>query len=133
MNFYTLDTNVVAAVLRGEARVMSRLEAAISAGNLVTINAMSYYETRRGLLPKHSRKRMRFDTLKQEAGILELDEAGLDIAATIYQRLRRSGTLIEDADILIAAIALANDATLVTRNTKHFERIEELKLENWEA
>ena len=35
------------------------------------------------------------------------------------------------ADLLIACVALANDATLVTRNTKDFQGIPNLKLENW--
>ena len=36
-------------------------------------------------------------------------------------------------DLLIACQALAEDATLVTNNTREFERIEGLKLENWVA
>ncbi|CAN5873895.1 hypothetical protein BH24DEI2_BH24DEI2_16700 [soil metagenome] len=44
-----------------------------------------------------------------------------------------SGTLLEDADILIAGIAVANAAVLVTHNTRHLERIEGLRLENWET
>ena len=38
---------------------------------------------------------------------------------------------IEDMDLFIAATALYNDLTLVTNNTKHFENIPGLKLENW--
>jgi predicted nucleic acid-binding protein len=34
-------------------------------------------------------------------------------------------------DMLIAAVALANDAILVTHNTKHFENIDGLVLEDW--
>jgi len=41
--------------------------------------------------------------------------------------------LIEDADILMAAIALVNDLTLVTNNTSHFSRIPGLQLEDWLA
>jgi tRNA(fMet)-specific endonuclease VapC len=40
---------------------------------------------------------------------------------------------LEDADVLLAGIAVANDAVLVTRNLKHFSRTEGLKLESWEV
>ncbi len=65
--------------------------------------------------------------------ILPLDLDALDISADIYADLRRKGTPLEDADILVAGTALAHDAVLVTRNLKHFERIEGLRLESWEA
>jgi tRNA(fMet)-specific endonuclease VapC len=42
--------------------------------------------------------------------------------------LRRQGRLIPDMDLLIAATALEEDLTLVTRNFRHFERIAALKL-----
>ena len=47
--------------------------------------------------------------------------------------LRRKGTPLEDADILVAGIAPLHDAVLVTRNLKHFRRVEGLRLESWEA
>lgn len=45
--------------------------------------------------------------------------------------LKKSGNLIEDFDILIASIAMANDCVLVSNNPRHFERIEQLQTENW--
>jgi tRNA(fMet)-specific endonuclease VapC len=42
------------------------------------------------------------------------------------------GTLIGPNDMLIAAIVLANNLTLVTHNTREFSRITELSLEDWE-
>ncbi len=99
----------------------------------MTLNALSYFETRRGLKLEATRKKMLFEALLQQAAVLDLDRLALDISADIYGDLRRKGTPLEDADILIAGIALANDAVLVTRNTKHFERVEELRLENWET
>ena len=62
-----------------------------------------------------------------------LDQPGLDKAVEIYADLRQRGMLIEDADILMAAIALVNDLTLVTNNTSHFSRIPGLQLEDWLA
>jgi tRNA(fMet)-specific endonuclease VapC len=46
-------------------------------------------------------------------------------------RLRKLGQPIADLDLLIASIALDEDAVLVTDNIKHFDKIPELKLENW--
>lgn len=59
-----------------------------------------------------------------------------DSAALIYGEIRAEltgkGTPIGPYDLQIAAIALANDLTLVTHNTKEFGRIKNLKIEDWE-
>jgi tRNA(fMet)-specific endonuclease VapC len=39
--------------------------------------------------------------------------------------------LIDDFDLLIGASAISNDLILVTRNVSHFERLEQIKIENW--
>lgn len=52
-------------------------------------------------------------------------------AAEIYAELRETGHLITDADILVAAIAITNQLTLVTNNIAHFSRINGLNIENW--
>lgn len=112
---------------------MDELEGRVRRGYDVTLNAVSYFETRRGLKPEMVRKRMLFEALLQQADLLGLERSELDVAATIYRDLRDRGAPLEDADVLIAGIVLANDAVLVTRNLKHFERVEGLKLESWEA
>ena len=38
---------------------------------------------------------------------------------------------MDDVDLLIASIALSSGCSLVANNVKHFERIKELKIENW--
>ena len=96
------------------------------------LNAVSYYETRRGLLYAGAQVQLAvFEQLWRTQGIVMIDQAVLDKAAEIYADLRSAGQLIEDADILIAAIALTNDLTLVTNNTAHFSRIAGLQLEDW--
>ncbi|MBI5196860.1 MAG: type II toxin-antitoxin system VapC family toxin [Nitrospirae bacterium] len=49
----------------------------------------------------------------------------------IKAELESKGEPLDDADLLIASIALQNDATLVTNNTAHFRKINGLKIENW--
>lgn len=61
-----------------------------------------------------------------------------DIAAarhfgTVRASLSRQGQMIGPYDLQIAAIALANDLTLVTHNTREFARVPDLRLEDWEA
>jgi tRNA(fMet)-specific endonuclease VapC len=63
---------------------------------------------------------------------LPLDDHAAEIAATIRADLAAKGTPIGPYDVLIAAIALANDLTLVTHNTREFGRVAGLKMEDWE-
>ena len=134
MTRYTLDTNVITAILKNEAPVLQHLRAAIGRGDEITLNAMSFFEVRRGLsLPKFANKYARFQALVQEHDVLELDLPAMEEAAILYQHLQTTGTPLEDADLLIAATALRHDAVLVTRNTKHFARIPNLRLEDWSS
>ncbi len=55
----------------------------------------------------------------------------LDIYALEKARLRKEGRTVDDFDLLIGASAIANDLTLVTNNLKHFERLKNIKIENW--
>jgi tRNA(fMet)-specific endonuclease VapC len=60
-----------------------------------------------------------------------------DLAAEVYGRIRAEleaiGMLIGPYDMMIAAITLANDLTLVTHNTREFGRVAGLKIEDWEV
>jgi len=46
-------------------------------------------------------------------------------------RLKLKGTSISDLDLFIGATAIVNDMILVTRNVREFERMENIKIENW--
>ena len=64
---------------------------------------------------------------------MPFDDVDARVAAEIRAVLRRAGTPIGPYDNLIAGQALARDLTLVTRNIREFERVQGLRLENWEA
>lgn len=63
--------------------------------------------------------------------IAAFDKAAAKEYGRIRQLLSMQGNLIGDRDLMIAACALANGATLVTDNVKDFERIPGLRLESW--
>ncbi len=55
----------------------------------------------------------------------------LDIYANEKARLKKEGRIVDDFDLLIGASAVANELILVTNNTKHFERLDGITIENW--
>jgi len=63
--------------------------------------------------------------------IYETNRALCEHYASQFSRLKAAGTPIGANDLWIACHALAVDATLVTNNTREFERISGLRLENW--
>ena len=63
--------------------------------------------------------------------ILPFNEACARAYAPIRHRLKEKGKPIGPNDLLIAATAIANQATLVSNNSKEFACIEGLRLENW--
>jgi tRNA(fMet)-specific endonuclease VapC len=63
--------------------------------------------------------------------VLSFDDGDARESGRVLAELTSAGKQIGDADTLIAGQAMANQLTLVTNNTKHFLRVEGLKLENW--
>ena len=53
------------------------------------------------------------------------------IAGDLLARLRKKGQTIGLEDILISATAISHDLVLISGNTRHFSKIEELVMENW--
>ena len=55
----------------------------------------------------------------------------LDIYAREKARLKKSGNLVDDLDLFIGATAIEANMTLVTNNEKHFDRLQNISIENW--
>ena len=98
----------------------------------LTITIIAYYETLRGFKDLGNQKKLdAFQDFIETCELVTLTKSTIDKAAEIYARLKKEGALIGDADILIAAIALVEGLVVVTDNTSHFQRIPELRVENW--
>lgn len=130
---YCLDTNIVSEVLRKNPVVNQRLQNELDNGNKVYISSIVYYEIVRGLKAAGASNKLKgFMKIYPVLAKLPLDMKSIEKAVDIYVDLHK-GNQIEDNDIYIAAIAMANDCTLVTANEKHFSRINNLKYENWKC
>lgn len=71
------------------------------------------------------------DILLPSVNIVGFDTKAGYICGRIRAELERKGLPLPLADLEIAAIAIAGDFTLISGNTKHFQRIDELRIENW--
>ena len=63
--------------------------------------------------------------------VVELNIGIMDVFGALKAKLTKPGNSVADMHLLIASTAVYYNMTLVTNNTKHFSKIEELKLEKW--
>ena len=69
--------------------------------------------------------------LLPSVNVIGFDSKAAYVCGQLRADLERKGTPLDLADLEIAAIALASNFVLVTGNTKHFNRIQPLRVENW--
>jgi tRNA(fMet)-specific endonuclease VapC len=94
-----------------------------SRGRLATVNAA---RTERKLVEAYSHLRQHILNYRK-VPIVEFDDAAAAMAARLQKSNLRVGTL----DLRIAAIALVNNSLLLSRNLRDFQRIPNLRVEDW--
>ena len=130
---YLLDTNICVYLLNGNIILKNKI-AQIGLSSIVISNAtlselyFGAYNSK-----KVAENLQRIALFKKNLGILSDSEESAMLFGRIKTDLKLKGCMIEDFDILIASIAIANHCIIVTNNDKHFSRIENLSLENWLA
>lgn len=136
---HLLDTDTLTHLHAGHPKVIERLRALDDPDAATTI--ITKIELLRGRMD-HVLKAATGDELLRAQQLLARSEELLEqiivvpfdaAAVAQFDRLRTVRALrkIGRADLLIASIALANRATLVTRNVRHFKRVPGLRVVNW--
>jgi tRNA(fMet)-specific endonuclease VapC len=75
--------------------------------------------------------RTKLESFLSKFPILDWDQDAAWVYGNVRKTVEAKGQRIGERDLLLACQALALDATMVTNNTREFERVEGLKLENW--
>lgn len=136
-----LDTDHLSHLERPDSterqRLVKRLNQA--ADETVVTTIVTYEEQSRGWLAYVARARSKTEQIDsyrrlsrhldayRSLTVLEFD----DCAFAAYDRLRKSGLRIGTLDLKIAAIVLAQEATLLSRNLADFGQISGLNVEDW--
>lgn len=134
---YILDSNTVSAILNEHPGVQRRV--ALVPAECIFLNVVSAFENLRGWFGQVNRQQPIERLVRAFNGILRtLNYYGqsqvlpYDVAAaTKYEELRRQHRRHSRDDLRIAAIALVQNAILVTQNVRDFAAIEDLRVENW--
>ena len=119
------DTDVLIDFLAGRDPAAERVSEELQRGNLAA-TAITRFEMLSGA--RSARQLDVIVRLLDSVAAMPLDAAAADRAATVRRGLEREGRGIGMADSLIAGIVLNDGGVLLTRNRRHFERIEELQL-----
>lgn len=136
---YLLDTNTISEVSNpfGDEKVVEKINRHVDE---CVICSIVWYELLKGvkLLPAGKKKeyleKYIFADVATCYEIFPYDKSCADVQSDIFAKLKEAGKPTPYADTQIAAVALANDLILVTRNTDDFSNIAEhfpLKIENW--
>lgn len=133
---FLLDANAwIANLRRNNQALIARLEAEPPA-NLATCSVVVgelYYGAWRGGIEYRAANLQLVEQLRTKFPSLPFDDAAAYDYGRIRAELTAAGTLIGHNDLMIAAIALSNNFTLVTHNTREFNRVPGLKLEDWQS
>ena len=129
---YAFDTNTIIHLMRGTPSVRENREKAQKSGARFIIPPFVNYEVRRGLIirqtPAHEKA---YTVICDNCSLEDMTADAWEHAAQIYAELYTKHFTVKDADILIAAFCIVNGYTLITNNTKHFDDIDGLDIDNF--
>jgi len=127
-----IDTNILSFFFRNHSLVVECFQTYLKEHDKINISIITYYEIVSGLKHRDAQKQLTsFQEFVSYNTVLPLTTSSAIISADIYANLRNKGTPIDDIDILIAGIAIANDLIIVTNNIRDFGKIENLEIQDW--
>ena len=129
---YLLDSNIcIYAMKNRPLQVLRRLQNVGRA--VVAVSVITVLEMRQGAERSQQRElaHARLDDFFGPMEALSFEASDALVAARLRAQLFRIGRPIGDFDSLIAAQALARDLIVVTNNVDEFERVPDLRIENW--
>lgn len=125
---FCLDTNIIIDFFRGDEKLKSKLDQ-----GAFCITPIILAELFKGAhLAKQKDAALKLiHEFSNRVTMLEFDEEACEIFGNKFAELSKKGTQTQEADLIIASIAMAHNASIVTRNQKDFEKIPGLTVVKW--
>jgi tRNA(fMet)-specific endonuclease VapC len=134
MKKYLLDTNICIHYLKNEYNIVSKIKSVgfehCYISELTLMELLFGAENNNEEHKDGNKERVKMLEHAMSDRVIPIREA-FEVYAVEKTRLKRSGNLIGEIDLLIASSAIKHKLILVTRNVKHFERVANIVIENW--
>lgn len=127
---YLLDTNICIYFLKGKFNLAEKIK---SVGLIncfiseITVAELKFGIENSSQIEANRQRLLSFLTNIQILPIFNT----LDLYAQEKARLRKTGIIVDDFDLLIGATAIVNGLIIVTNNEAHFSNLQGIQLENW--
>jgi predicted nucleic acid-binding protein len=128
---YCLDTNIIIAFFRGVKPIIEKIRE-ISATHSLAITTITLCELYKGayLSERKEKSINEILALLSSVELIEFTEDACHWFGEEYFRLHKEGKVPQEADLMIASIAKAHNATIITREKRAFKHIK-LSIERW--
>jgi len=129
---YMLDTNICSYIIRNKPQSIKEKLQEVEENHTVALSSIVVSELLYGATKKDSPKLMKVVSAFIDNFIIyDYSKISAQSYGNIRTDLEKKGKIIGANDLLIASHALSLGAILVTNNTREFERVEGLVLEDW--
>ena len=127
------DTSFLIDIMKSDKEAIKKAEEIEKNGNTIAVTSISIFELFVGvtLSIKQDRERYKINRILKGLPIISFDENSAIEAGKIFAQKRKNGMLIDPEDSMIAGICSRRNEILITRNIKHFNDIEGLRIESY--
>ncbi|MBD3193291.1 MAG: PIN domain-containing protein [Candidatus Heimdallarchaeota archaeon] len=129
---FCLDSDILIAIMRGNQEARDKLKA-LQVEGIVFVSSITIFELFFGAYLSEATEQnlQTVSNLLAPFSKLNFSFTEAQLAGQLSANLQKKGSIIGIRDCMIAAVVISNNKTLVTRNIKHFSRIQELRLHEW--
>lgn len=128
---YCVDTNLIIDILKGDKKLALKLQNLLRIHD-VYISVITLCELYKGAYA-HENSIIKTSDVKNIISSFELlgfNEKVCEEFGKMYAKLKKTGKIIPELDLLIASLIKANNLILATRDNKHFKNVD-IKVEVW--
>ncbi len=126
-----LDTSFIVDFLRNNPSAVAKFQELYQKDVPLTTTCVNIFELCRGFNSAQNMRVIKSYAFLDNISIYLLDVPSAKRAGRIAEQLDRKGEPIEPEDAMIAAIALEHTESILTKNVKHFSRVEGLVVETY--